>query len=88
MTDKLIAIVRFKNLKGIRPTTRFGVFESPDIRCGPASAPTGCAFWRGHKTCNSACGNTDSPNGADLSKLYFLRVSPTGSGRFVVKRSR
>ena len=86
MTDKLIAIVRFKHLRGVRPTTRFAVFRSPEIRCGPKRAPFGCAFYKDDWNCNSACGNTSGALG-ELSDLYFLRIDPK-TGRYVVRRER
>lgn len=78
MTDKLIAIVRFKSLPGVRSTTRYGVFRSPTSLCGPEESCTGCAFYKLDSACRTLC---DTPG----SDLYYLRINPK-SGRFVVRR--
>lgn len=64
MTDKLIAIVRFKSLPGVSPDERFEVRPSPDGNCGSAEAPLTCEFF------DKKCGviNCHSPQ-----FVYFLK---------------
>lgn len=80
MTDKLIAIVRFKHLPRANPTTRFGVFQSAGRLCGPASAASGCAFYKLDAPCQILCNNLNIDQ-------YYLRVAPK-SGRFVVRAGK
>lgn len=69
MTDKLIAIVRFKALPGVKKNQRFEVRLSPEGFCGSMEDKSACAFWNNLP----ACAKTDCEGPLDV---YFVKVKP------------